>query len=419
MTRLREVGSILGKYAEIWITLLALILLIAILVIWLVSPADLTAIRDYGLLIAAIIAFPLGFWRSRVAERQADAAQRQVKATQQQLNTAQRQAEAAHRQVETAEQSLLNERYQRGAEMLGSDVLSVRLGGIYALDRLAAEQPDSYHIQIMQLFCAFARRPHQHNDDKPPNPQELTSDYALGGDQSGVRNPVLIAEYNRAISPSLDIQAVMEAICLRDEVRREKELTEDFRVNLSESNLSRLALVKTPANLSLATMWAVNLSGAHLPFANLQSAVLSNATLSHANLLGADLSDANLRDSDLSVTVLSTANLNGALLLRADLSNAKVTGTSFSGAVLKDSILSGTDFNGMPLPQEALNVINNHLPAIAPEVSKANLSATGLTQSQLDEAGADPSNPPKLDGLVDAETGKPLVWHGKPLHDQA
>ena len=83
--------------------------------------------------------------------------------------------------MDTAEQSLLNERYQRGAEMLGSDVLSVRLDGIYALDRLAAEQPASYHIQIMQLFCAFARRPHQHHDDKPPNPQELTCDYALGG----------------------------------------------------------------------------------------------------------------------------------------------------------------------------------------------------------------------------------------------
>ena len=419
MKRLRVVGSTLEKHAEICVTLTALILLIVTAVIWIISSADLTDIRDYGLLIAAIVAFPLGFWRSRVAERQADAAQQQVRATQQQLSTAQRQAEAAHRQVDTAEQSLLNERYQRGAEMLGSDVLSVRLGGIYALDRLAAEQPARYHIQIMQLFCAFARRPHQHHDDKPPNPQELTSDYALGGDQSGVPNPIPIAEYNRAISPSLDIQAVLEAICSRDEVRREKELTEDFRVDLSESDLSRLALVKIPANLPLATMWAVNLSGAHLPFANLQSAVLSNAALTHANLLGANLSDANLRNSDLSVTVLSTANLNGAMLLRADLSNAKVMGTNFSGAVLKDSILSGAEFTGTPLPQEALNVINNHLPAIAPEVSKVNIAATGLTQSQLNEARADPNNPPRLDGVVDAETGKPLVWHGKPLHDQA
>ena len=43
--------------------------------------------------------------------------------------------------------------------MLGNDVLSVRLGGIYALQRLAEEYPEQYHIQIMQLFCAFARHP--------------------------------------------------------------------------------------------------------------------------------------------------------------------------------------------------------------------------------------------------------------------
>ena len=410
MKRLRAVGSILKKHAEICVTLTALILLIVIVVIWIISAADLTDIRDYGLLIAAIVAFPLGFWRSRVAERQAEAAQRQ-------LSTAQRQAEAAHRQVETAEQSLLNERYQRGAEMLGSDVLLVRLGGIYALDRLAAEQPDSYHIQIMQLFCAFARRPHQHHDDKSLNRQELTSDYALFGDQSGVSNPIPIAEYSRVIFPSLDIQAVMEAICSRDEVRRKKELTENFRVDLSESNLSRLALVKIPANLPLATMWAANLSGAYLPFANFQSAVLSNAALPGANLLRANLSDANLRNSDLSGTLLSTADLNGAMLIRANLSNAKVIGANLTGAVLKDSILTGAEFSGTPLPQEALAVINDHLPAIAPEVSKVDLATTGLTQSQLDEARADPNNPPKLDGVVDAETGKPLVWRGQPLHD--
>ena len=57
----------------------------------------------------------------------------------------------AERQSATAQQGLLNERYQKGAEMLGSDVLSVRLGGIYALERLAAEDPNQYHILVMKL----------------------------------------------------------------------------------------------------------------------------------------------------------------------------------------------------------------------------------------------------------------------------
>ncbi len=88
-----------------------------------------TTVRNLGLIVAGVIGLPLAIWRSLVAQRQAD----------------------------TAQQNLLNERYQQGAEMLGSKVLSVRLGGIYALERLAREHPMQYHIQIMQLFCAFLR----------------------------------------------------------------------------------------------------------------------------------------------------------------------------------------------------------------------------------------------------------------------
>ena len=95
-------------------------------------------IRNLGLVLAAIIALPLAIWRGIVADKQASAAQRQ--------------AETGLEQTDTAQRSLLNERYQRGAEMLGSDVLSVRLGGIYALERLAKESPCEYHVQIMKAF---------------------------------------------------------------------------------------------------------------------------------------------------------------------------------------------------------------------------------------------------------------------------
>ena len=90
-----------------------------------------TTVRNVVLVLAGVIALPLAVWRSVVADRQS----------------------------RTAQQGLLNERYQKSGEMLGSDVLSVRLAGIYALQRLAAEHPDQYHIQVMRLFCAFLRMP--------------------------------------------------------------------------------------------------------------------------------------------------------------------------------------------------------------------------------------------------------------------
>ena len=92
-----------------------------------------TTIRNFGLLIGGVIAVILAVWRSMVAERQAD----------------------------TAQQSLLNERYQKGAEMLGSQVLEVRLGGIYALQSLAAGHPKEYHIRIMRLLSTFVRNPNR------------------------------------------------------------------------------------------------------------------------------------------------------------------------------------------------------------------------------------------------------------------
>ena len=69
----------------------------------------------------ALLAFVFALWRGWVSERQ---------------------AESALRQAETAEQTLLYERYQRGAEMLVSRVLAVRMEGIRSLEQLAQDQPD-------------------------------------------------------------------------------------------------------------------------------------------------------------------------------------------------------------------------------------------------------------------------------------
>ena len=88
-----------------------------------------TTVRNLGLVIAGLIALPLAIWRSMVAQKQA----------------------------EVAQQGLLNERYQKGAEMLGSETVPVRLGGIYALQRLAEKYPSEYHIQTMLLLCTSVR----------------------------------------------------------------------------------------------------------------------------------------------------------------------------------------------------------------------------------------------------------------------
>ena len=104
-----------------------------------------TTLRNMGLLIAGGLAAVFAIWRGWVAERQSQTAQRQA---------------------EIADQNLLNDRYQRAAEMLGSANHSVRLGGIYSLQQLGEDYPERYHVRVMRLFCGFVRHPTLSEDTK-------------------------------------------------------------------------------------------------------------------------------------------------------------------------------------------------------------------------------------------------------------
>lgn len=208
------------------------------------SPS--TTIRNLGLFLAAPIALGLAVWRARVADRQ---------------------AEAAQTQVTTLQGSLLNERYQKGAEMLGSEALSVRLGGVYALSRLAREHPEEYHAQIIRLLCSFVRYP-------PPEHSEIAN----------------VEENWRQDNLRPDLQEIMREIGQRSDVqiKIDELLQEDYsRLDLRYAELPGVFLVG--ANLS-----GLNLSGSNLVGAALVDSDLIAVDLSGADLTGTDLSDSNL-----------------------------------------------------------------------------------------------------------------------------
>lgn len=353
-----------------------------------------TTIRNIALVAAGLIAFPLAIWRGVVANRQAN----------------------------TAQQGLLNDRYQKGAEMLGSEVLSVRLGGIYALRRLAEEWPDQYYVQIMRLFCAFARL--------PTRDQSLVSGPAAiePGTLSGIRQ---------------DVAAVMQMIGSRDRTRIALERTAGFMLdlrgadlsaaefleadlsnalfhnaklsganfvntNLSDSFLSCSDLSRAQlhnVNFTGTRLWSANLSGALLQDAELPGTNFHNANLSGTNLLGANLSGAIFQDAIASGALLERANLSGAGFLRADLSGARLVMADMSGAHFLEADLTGA------------NISKTNLSGVAFSVG-GRQTARGLTQAQLDDACADPQNPPELVGALDAGSGEPLVWREKPINGE-
>ena len=267
-----------------------------------------TTVRNLALVIGGPIAIGVAIWRSIVAQRQADTAQR----------------------------GLLNERYQKGAEMLGSKVLSVRLGGIYALQCLAEDHPKQYHLQIMRLFCAFVRHP--------------TNDREYNFRSTGIEPKPNIKDYQ----VSEDVQAAMTAIGTRSDADVELEKKEKF---------------------------SPDLSGAYLPFVYLFKANLTDADLTHASFYPANLI---YQEQAKSIELFQAC----AYLTEANLSNAFLTGANLTSADLSANL------------SEAILVGAN---LTAAYLSKAK----GLTQGQLNQARADPDNPPRVD--------PPLVWCGKPL----
>ena len=224
------------------------------------EDSNSNTLSNVALIAAGILALAFAAWRAKIADSQS--------------RTAQRQADIAQR-------GLLNERYQKGAEMLGSHVLATRMGGIYALQRLAEDHPNEYHVQIMRLFCAYV----QH-----PTGKDIEPDADLGG----------------------DVQSVMYAIraCRQKDAALELEQAEKFRLNL------------TRAHLRGADLSEINLSNTDLPHAN-----LSRAYLGRADLSGAYLLEANLAGATLAGTKMRGANLSGTMLTKDSLvGKAPLTG---------------------------------------------------------------------------------------------
>ena len=316
------------------------------------TPTDVSnsdTLRNVGFLIAGAVAFLFGIWRAGVAGRQAAAAQSQV--------------DIGNRQSKNAERSLLNERYQRAADMLGSDVLAVRLGGIQALRRLASEFPHQYHVPVMELLCAYAVHP------------------AAGGGN------LLVHFFGRHTVSRLrrDVQSVMEAIGSRNDTTVEIERENNYKPDLSGAYLAHLQL--RAGNLSGAILEKTTLEHAFLANVNLSKARLFDAKLSEANLAFANMNQADMGIANLRSAKLPQAKLNGADLSETDLADAVCHGAEFHEAIMFYTNLSGTDLS-----------------------HAGQDPATGLTQSDLEGATTDNGTSPLILGCKDRLNGDRLIW---------
>lgn len=208
-----------------------------------------------------------------------------------------------------SQQGQFIDRYPKAIEQLGDrESLEIRLGGIYALERLMSDSSRDQPT-VMEVLAAFIRE-HAHASSHS-NP-DAASDQA--------RQDATQTASEQQLRPATDVRAALTGL------GRRKRAGHGHPIDLQGAGLQGANL--QGANLQFALLVDVNLRGARL-----REASLEDANLIDANLVGADLTRANLAGVRLQGASLQGANLQGANLWLASLEGTNLEG---AGRVLGD-----------------------------------------------------------------------------------
>lgn len=198
--------------------------------------------------------------------------------------------------IETAKDGQITERFTRAIDQLGNNnSLGIRLGGIYALERILNESDKDYW-PIMEILTAHIRE----------------------------SSPIKSEHIQKQNKVSLDVQAILTVIGRRK-----------YFFNYGESDC---------LDLHEAYLQGANLVGAHL-----EKVILYRANLKEANLEEAYLEGANLRAAKLDSAQLKRVNFEGADLFAATLEGVNLEGANLRGANLGEVHLEGADLKGADL----------------------------------------------------------------------
>jgi hypothetical protein len=227
----------------------------------------------------------------------------------------------------------ITDRFTKAVTQLGGEEIAVRLGGLYALERIARDSPKD-HWPIMEIISAYIR-------EKSPK-----YDLTLIPYLSKSEREKMVSDSNKPIKT--DVQAALTIIGRRIieqdpsgshiNLRASYLYDADLKgANLQNADLSKTDL--TSADLSDAKLTGANFISAELSGADFHRAHLDSVQFDHANLIFADFSDV----KSFQNTSFGSADMSDTILTKADLRNAVLLGVNLSDADLENANLSGVD----------------------------------------------------------------------------
>lgn len=208
-----------------------------------------------------------------------------------------RRTHASERAAATAQDTLrvsregqITERFTRAVDQLGSDQLAIRLGGIYALERIARDSRRD-HATCMEVLCAFVRT-------------------SARLESHGV--PKWFEDAEPTPKPIEDVQAALTVIGRRN--------TDFDRQSVDEGYVEVLNLSK--CDLSGYELSFLNFKGANFRGAWLYATNMADATVAESYMRDCVLDRANLRFVSFRDVMLENTSMVEAEITYCDLHNA-------------------------------------------------------------------------------------------------
>lgn len=238
-------------------------------------------------------------------------------------------------ELQATQDRQITDRYSRAIELLGDSAIVVRLGGIYALERLARDSKRD-HRTIMEVLSTTLR-----------NQRAWRGTFL----SDSMANSV---ESNYPPLPS-DIQAILTVVGRRRWINSERGQYKS--INFSALDLRRADL--RGANLEHVILDWTRLEHAKLFDTDLDSASLLATRLEYSGLHGAKLRGANLYDVHLEHAIVDSADFRGANLTVAHLTDAYFARTNMAGADLHETDVAGADFSQTDFSGAKLGSVRN------------------------------------------------------------
>ncbi|WP_101067903.1 pentapeptide repeat-containing protein [Roseovarius salinarum] len=357
-----------------------------------------------GAVTVALIGAPFVVWRAIVAQKQADVAE---------------QGHITER-INTAVQGLGAEKEVKrdGVESTEPN-LEVRIGAIYALERIARDS-DRDHVQIMEILCAYIRQnaPAPQADDWPElEMREGEDDGPLAADWNERLQAFREAQAKAkaGLKPREDIQVALTVIGRRTAKQRRLEAGRGEEVEFPfdreppeydgpEDGHDKTTLATHRArvrawkealidytgyrlDLRNADLRGADLSGLNLNGARLDGTFLQGADLWQARLQGAELMAARLQGADLREIRLQWAQLAEARLQGAHLWGARLQGADLEDARLQEAKLLHVSLQGAYLGWARLQGADLGSARFGPDTDLSWANLSGAAARSVDFTG--------------------------------